>query len=386
MTWCLKSKYMKLLLILILMACYAVGSIFIGDASSALAIDQQQGLEGENYVRGEVISVVEEETSLDAPLSEDAPPLEEIKQVARVRVHDAPFTGEEVEITNHYTERDLYRIYLEEGMEVILVDFSGDLSSEVYLHDVARDKVIYYLIGIFAVMLAAIGGFRGLKALFTLAFTGFYIIKVLLPLISQGYNAVLVSSASAILLVIVTLLIIGGVNKKSLAAILGTIVGLLAAGFISLLVGSEAHLTGLSTQEAQMLYFYDEAINFQDLLFAGIIIGALGALIDVGISVASAAAEIKEANPRIKVISLAKSAFNVGRDVMATMANTMILAYVGAAIPLLMLLMGTQMPWIRVINLEFIASEVIRGITISMGLILAVPATALLAAYFMGRR
>jgi len=357
----------------------------MGSASTVDAI-QPQGLEGENYVRGEVLSVTEEEITEEAPISEEAPPLEELKQVALVRVTDEPFKGEEVRITNHYSERDLYRIYLEEGMEVVLVDFSGDLSSEVYLHDVARDSVIYYLVAAFAVLLAAIGGIRGIKALFTLAFTCFYIIKVLLPLISQGYNAVLVSSASAILLVIVTLLIIGGINKKSFSAILGTAVGLLAAGFLALYVGDAAHLTGLSTQEAQMLYFYDEAINFRDLLFAGIIIGALGALIDVGISVASAAAEIKEANPRIAVTSLARSALNVGRDVMATMSNTMILAYVGAAIPLLLLLTGTQMPWIRIVNLEFIASEIIRGITISMGLILAVPATAFFAAIFMGRK
>ncbi len=350
---------------------------------------QQDSMEEDEevYYRGRVLSVAEEDAVDPRTAPDEGPPiLESVKQVAQVRILDEPFRGEVVEVTNHYSERDLYRIYMEEGMEIILVDFSGDLSSEVYLHDIARDRVVYYLVIAFAVLLVLIGGIRGLKALLTLTFTCFFIFKVLLPLMAQGYNAIPVTTASATLLVVVTLLVIGGINKKSYAAIIGTVVGLLAAGFLSLLVGGEAHLTGLSTQEAQMLYFHEEAFDFRQLIFAGIIIGALGAIIDVGISVASAAAEIKEANPDITTIALGKSALNVGRDVMATMSNTMILAYVGAAIPLLLLLTGTEMQWIRIINMEFIATEMIRGITISMGLILSVPATAFFAALFMGRR
>ncbi len=362
--------------------------LIVNYAFDTLAFYGEEEVAEEQYLRGKVLSVTEREADpAEIPPTEDMPPiLEEMQQVAQVRITAGPFEGEEVEIINHYSEYDLYRIYLEEGMEVILVDFSGDLSADVYLHDIARDRVVYYLVIAFAVMLVLIGGVRGLRALISLIFTCVYIIKVLLPLINQGYNAVLISSVSAILLVVLTLLVIGGLNRKSYAAILGTVTGVLAAGFLSLLVGSEAHLSGLSTQEAQMLFFYEETINFRDLIFAGIIIGALGAIIDVGISVASAAAEIREAKPNIDVPSLAKGALNVGRDVMGTMSNTMILAYVGAAIPLLLLLTGTEMPWIRIINLEFIATEIIRGITISMGLILSVPATALFSALLLGKR
>lgn len=341
----------------------------------------------EQYVRGRVISVTDKDPERPDYIPEDidlvAPG--DLKQVAEVLITGGDFKGEVVEITNHFSKYDMYRIYLQEGMEVILVDFSGDLSREVYLHDIARDRTVYYLVFAFAVLLLLIGGLRGLKALITLTVTVFYIIKVLLPLVIEGYNPVLVSVVSAILLVVLTLLVIGGLNKKSYAAIAGTITGLLVAGFLSLLIGDAAHLTGLSTQEAQMLYFFDETINLRELLFAGIIIGALGAVIDVGMSVASAAAEIKEANPRIDFSGLAKSALNVGRDVMATMSNTMILAYVGAAIPFLLLIMSSEMSWIRIINFEFIVTEIVRGLTISIGLIFSVPATAFFAALFMSK-
>ncbi len=342
----------------------------------------------EQYLRGRVISVVDLEPDRPdyAPSDFDVVAPGDLKQDAKVIITGGVYEGEVVDITNHFSDYDMYRIYLKEGMEVILVDFSGDLSGNVHLHDIARDRTVYYLIFVFAALLLLIGGFRGLKALLTLAFTGFYIIKVLLPLVIQGYSPVLVSVVSAILLVIITLLVIGGINKKSYAAIIGTVTGLLVAGFLSLLVGSAAYLTGLSSQEAQMLFFFDETLNLRELLFAGIIIGALGAIIDVGMSVSSAAAEIKEANPAITFSELAKSAFNVGRDVMATMSNTMILAYVGAAIPLLLLIMSSEMPWLRIINFEFIATEIARGLTISIGLIISVPATAFFAALFMSKR
>ena len=361
---------------------------FSGISESETIPPEHDSENNEEYLRGQVLSV----TDLD-PQRPDIPSGDysvvapgDLTQEAEVIITAGDFKGETIDITNHYSQYDMYRIYLHEGMNVILVDFSGNLSGDVYLHDIARDTTIYYLMAAFAFFLVLLGGYRGLKALFALTLICLYIIKILLPLVSSGYSPVMVSVASAILLVVVTLIIIGGFNKKSFAAILGTVTGLLVAGFLALYVGRVAYLTGLSSQEAQMLFFFDETLNLRELLFAGIIIGALGAVIDVGMSVASAAREIKNANPCIGFIGLVKSSLNVGRDVMATMSNTMILAYVGAAIPLLLLIMSSDMPWLRIINIEFIATEIVRGMTISMGLIASVPATAIFAALLMTDR
>ncbi len=342
----------------------------------------------EKYWRGRVISVKDRDPE---PMpsyfdDDDIMATRDIEQDAVVRVTSGPHRGEEVDIVNYYSDYDMYRIYMKEGMDVILVDFSGDLTDGVYLHDIARDYTIYFITGVFALLLILVGGVKGAKALATLAFICIYILKVMLPLIARGYSPVLVSTLSSVMLVVVTLLVIGGVNRKSLSAIIGTMFGLLLAGFLAHWTGNAAYLTGLSSQEAQSLYFMGQDINLRELLFAGIIIGALGAIIDVGISVASAAAEIKEARPSISRNELIIGAFNVGKDVMATMSNTMILAYVGAAIPLLLVILTAEMPWIRIINFEFIATEVVRGITISIGLVLSVPVTALAAGFLMGNK
>ncbi|HSW36518.1 MAG TPA: YibE/F family protein, partial [Candidatus Limnocylindrales bacterium] len=118
-------------------------------------------------------------------------------------------------------------------------------------------------------------------------------------------------------------------------------------------------------------------------LFAGIIVGSLGAMTDIGMSVSSAATEIKRACPNIRFRELTVSALNVGRDVMGTMANTLILAYVGASIPMLLLVMGYQIDWLKVINMDMIATEFVRGIAGSIGVVMAVPITAVLAGFFL---
>lgn len=136
-----------------------------------------------------------------------------------------------------------------------------------------------------------------------------------------------------------------------------------------------------------MLYHTTElTVDFRGLLFAGMILGALGAVMDVAVSIASAVAEVREANPELSVWDLASSGLNVGRDVLGTMANTLILAYAGGALPLLLLLTAHGQEMTKVLNLDIIATEVVRALSGSTGLAFSVPATALLAALLQGRR
>ena len=303
-----------------------------------------------------------------------------IIQEAEIKITSGPFSEEKVTVDNRYEEEDPYTFKLEEDMEVILVNVGeGDYLEGVYIHDISRDRGLYLLIGLLILFLILLGGKKGIRAVITLAFTVFFILKVLLPLILQGYNPIMVSVTSAILLIIIILFIIAGINRKSLVAIGGTVVGVITAGLLAHWAGNAAHLTGFSSEEAQMLFYLDQDIDIRGLLFSGIIIGALGAVADVGISVSSAAEEIKQANPQVKTKELVKGALNVGRDVMATMSNTIILAYVGAAIPLLLLLLGMDTPWLNVINTDIIATEIVRSITVTMGFVVTVPVTAFLA-------
>ncbi len=312
-----------------------------------------------------------------------------IEQELLVEIKSGPFKGEIITILNYYMPgRMLFDLQAREGMEVVIVAF-GDGSSlnEVYLHDLARDRGVYYLIAIFLAAMLLLGRAKGLKTIVSLCITGALIVKFLLPNLLRGHNPIILAVVTAALVIITTLLLVGGINLKSLAAILGTITGVVAAGILALWVGNISSLTGFSTQEAQSLYvLMDKSIDIRGLLFAGIIIGSLGAITDIGISVASAAAEIKEANPGIQFKELTAGALNVGRDVLGTMANTLILAYVGAATPLLLLVVGHGMPWLKLVNLDLIATEFVRGIAGTVGLIAAVPVTALLSGYLLSRR
>lgn len=332
-----------------------------------------------HFFRGKVLSV-EDVASVH--------PFATLDQEAEVLFTSGPFKGDKVWIESTYIEDDPYlNVYLQEGSEIILTaTMDNGALKEAYLHDVVRDRGLYYLLALFAFLLLLVGRMQGLKTIITLIFTGVVIIKVILPLLLAGYEPIPVATLSATVIIIFTLLVIGGVNAKSFAAIVGTVCGVTVAGILALWVGNISYLTGFSTEEAQMLQFMEQAINIRGLLFAGIIIGSLGAVTDVGMSVASAAAEIKVVDPRINSLQLMRAALNVGRDIMGTMSNTLVLAYAGGAMPLLLLLVGYEMEWLKIINLDLIATEVVRGVAGSIGLIISIPVTAVVAGILMGRK
>lgn len=226
-----------------------------------------------------------------------------------------------------------------------------------------------------------VGALKGLKAIVTLTITIAIIIKILLPLILMGYNPLWVSIISCAAIITITLIIVSGPNRKTLSAIIGTSGGVIAAGAIAMFVGTLSKLTGLGDEEAQMLVFIPQQIelDFKGLLFAAILIGTLGAVMDVGMSIASSMNEIEKAKPDITSRQLIKSGMNIGRDIMGTMSNTLILAYTGGSLHLMLLLMAYDIPFIEIINQDIIATEVVRAISGSIGLVLSIPLTAVIA-------
>ena len=373
-------KYLlSIFLLVVVITLPAAGQFDDGFQEEPFIEDQDE--HEEHFYRGRVLEI-------DETKEKEHDYYTVIEQELKVELTSGPFQGEEVSIFNTFFAGDpVYDFLLEEGQEVIVVTIGEEGNfDQAYVQDMARDRGVYYLIGVFVLGLLVVGRLKGLKTIITLGVTIFLIFWGLLPLLLHGYNPILLAVATAIIAITFTLLVIGGFNIKSLVAILGTTAGVVVAGIMAFWAGSMAQLTGFGTHEAQMLYFLDQNIDFRGLLFAGIIIGSLGAIIDIGMSVASAAAEVKQANPEISFGGLFKSALNVGRDVMGTMANTLILAYVGAATPMLLLVMGYEIDWLKVINMDLIATEFVRGIAGSIGLISAVPVTAALAAYFMVSR
>lgn len=333
------------------------------------------------YTKGQVLEIINTELGKDlgSGLTMD-------QQTLNVKITSGPFKDQVITTENSTSGNVAYDIWLAEGDKVLLYleTIDGELING-HVMDFSRDTYLFVLIAVFILVLIAIGKRQGLKSVITLGFTLLVIGKFLLPLLFRGYNPVLLALISGVIIATVTFLIIGGITKKSFAAILGTTGGLLTAVTISIIFGKLTNLRGLSDEEVQMLMYIPQGIqfDFQGLLFAGMMIGALGAVMDVSISIASAMDEIKNVGNKLSFKELFRSGMNVGKDIMGTMSNTLILAYTGASIPLLLLLMAYDQPLVKLINMDFLAIEVIRALSGSIGLILAIPITALISATLM---
>ncbi len=254
--------------------------------------------------------------------------------------------------------------------------------------DYTRSRPTYVLLTIFIGLLIVFGRKQGLKSVVTLGFTLFLILKFMLPLLFNGYSPVFLALVTGAIVTATTFLTVSGFSKKTVSAIAGTIGGLASAALISIIFANAMKLTGFHGEEERMLQllYPDSNFNFQGILLAGIIIGALGSVMDVAISIASSMDEIYKSNPLIKRKQLFQSGMNVGKDIMGTMANTLILAYVGAALPLLLMIHAYESELSRLIQMEFLVTEILRTVAGSIGLILSIPITALVTSFFIKKQ
>ncbi|WP_034327595.1 YibE/F family protein [Alkaliphilus transvaalensis] len=299
--------------------------------------------------------------------------------IVTVEITSGAYKGKVIEIKNMLTGNLAYDLPVKAGDKIILTIEEYMDGTEFIISDYARDTYVYGIIAIFFLLILLVGKMTGLKTLVTLCLTAFFIVKVLLPGILKGYDPILLTIGISILITVITILLIGGINIKSFSAILGVLGGVLAAGFITFYIGTKVRLTGLSATEANMLMYIPQNIEFDftRLLFSGIMLGALGAVMDVAMSVASSMEEVRKINPSISRKELMISGMNVGKDIMGTMSNTLILAYAGSAIPLLLLFMAYEINMVEIVNLDVIATEIVRAIAGSIGLILTIPITTL---------
>lgn len=337
-------------------------------------------------VKGKVLEVISETGMEDAELDEGQ--FNYATQVVRVKILKGKYRGEEFIIENNLSNNLVYDIKVQAGDEVVIVVEEGeDGIPQFYISDFVRDKYLLYILIAFCLLLIIVGRVKGIKALVTLGITAVIIVKVMLPLILKGYNPILISIISSIVITILTLIVIAGLNIKSISAMIGTAGGVIFAATLAYIIGTGAKLTGLSSEEANMLLYIPQQIqfNFRGLLFAGIIIGTLGAVMDVGMSIASSMYEMKGIHPEISPMELIKSGLNVGRDIMGTMSNTLILAYTGSSIPLLLLFMAYDTSMSKILNMDLIATEVVRALAGSIGIIVAIPLTAFVTGMILSR-
>ncbi len=327
------------------------------------------------YVRGQVIEILQE----DIKSNEARFPVG--RQEFTVRITDGPYKGKEYTLENNCSGNPVYGYWVSEGEKVILtLQIQNGEVINYGVDDYERDENVYYLILLFVLLLILVGRGQGLKAVISLSVTVFIVGKFMLPGLYQGHDPVLLALFASMAITAIAILIIGGFSIKSLSAILGTSGGLIAAAEISMFFGKTAHLRGVSEEEVQILMNTPQVlqIDFSGLLFAGIIIGALGAIMDVSMSIASSMEEINRAG-RMSTFNLIRSGMNVGKDIMGTMSNTLILAYTGTSLPLLLYYMAVKPSFIKLMNTDYLVTEFVRALAGSSGLILAIPITAVIS-------
>ena len=272
---------------------------------------------------------------------------------------------------------------LREGSTVFVNIENNNGEIKVSIQDVVRQNYLIGLIIFFFASILLIGRKKGLKSIIGLVITILAIFFVLLMAIFKGYNAVLVSIGTCFAIIILTFAIIGGWNKKTISAALGTLGGVVLAGVIATITGYLAQLSGAGKEEAIMLSVASKNVvfNFRELLFAEIIVSALGACMDVGMSIASSLSELKLKNPSMTGKELFKSGMNIGGDMIGTMTNTLILSFIGSSLVLVLLYMSSSIKFTDVINIEAIATEAVCAISGSIGIVYTVPITAAIYAF-----
>ena len=250
--------------------------------------------------------------------------------------------------------------------------------------DFERRGPMLFLALLFAAAVLAFGRLRGALSLVGLALSLVIVLVFVVPAILDGSSPLLVALVASFAVMLSTIALAHGLGPKSIAAILGTAGSLLLTVGLAVLFTDLTHLTGLSSEEAAILQLNGEQVNFQGLLLAGMVIGALGVLDDVTISQSSTVMALRGANPALRFGQLFGLAMRVGRDHVSATVNTLVLAYVGASLPLLLLFSTGELGVFDVLNLELVAKEIVATLVGSIGLIAAVPITTALAVALSG--
>lgn len=264
----------------------------------------------------------------------------------------------------------------------VLVAYGQDLEGgeNFYITDYIRRGPLAWLFILFVVLSAVIAKKRGLLSLLGMVISFLVIFLLILPKILAGANPVDIAMLGSLIIIPVTFFLSHGYNPKTLTAISGTFFSLLITGVLADVFVTATKLTGFASEEAAFLQAAKGSVNIRGLLLAGIIIGALGVLDDITVSQSAIVFQLKSVNPRLKLKELYQRAMSVGQDHIASMVNTLILVYTGAALPLLLLFVDNPHPFWQIINYEIIADEVVRTLVASIGLISAVPITTVIAA------
>ena len=371
----MKNELIIKIVSVVLFVALSVGVIIYANADKpTYTITEDSGVEFET---ARVLSVLEDNTAVD----EETENVKKGDTTLELELLTGRYKGDVCKVTNYYSA--LYNVDVSKGDRVsVRIDTTGEHEYSVSIYNYDRVPLIIGLVIVFAIVLIALGGKQGLKAFLGLVYTVLAIVFVLLPLTLKGVAPIPLTIAIVFITSAVCYLLIGGLQKKTIAAALGSLAGVLIA---ALLGAMAAHIGGVTTfqmdeAEALLLVKSSYPIQLRGLFISSILIAAIGAVMDIAMSISSAIGEVHEANAKLGFKELFAAGMNIGRDAMGTMANTLVLAYVGGALNMMVLIYSYGVSFIQLVNTDFVAIEMIRAIAGSIGIIGTVPCVSAIAA------
>ena len=299
------------------------------------------------------------------------------KQTIQVRLLTGEIKGETVELDNMLTGNPYYDIKLKKNTKVILHAEDNGEGVEFSIEDIKRSGNLGWLSLLFCGLLIYVGRKKGFYSLISIGLTVLLITHALSPLILIGINPVLATILICVASTAATMYLVGGFNAKSTSAVIGAMLSLLFAGLLSYITMFTAHLTGFTEENSMFLYTAHPELDFIGITISTMILATLGAVMDVAMSIASTINEIYITDNTKTVKDLFISGMNVGRDIIGTMANTLILVYLGGSLPLLLLAGNIDLQ--KFINLNQVVTETASALIGSIAIVICVPFTAVAA-------
>ena len=268
-----------------------------------------------------------------------------------------------------------------ENDRVVLGKLSSGDGTEWAFENYDRIRQIIILSLVFIALILFFGGKKGVRTIFSLALTCLFLFFVFVPSILAGFDIYLSTILVCIFIIAVSFLLTGGANQKSLAAAIGCTGGVVFSGLIYLLMGRIMKLTGFYNDETSRLnqIFSEHPLDLKAVVFAMVTIGALGATMDVAMSIASSLEEIKNGGSRRSGYAMIKSGLNIGKDIMGTMTNTLILAYIGSSLVMVVIYAASHYPLLQLLNMEEIVIEILQSLIGSLGMLFTIPFTTLVS-------
>lgn len=312
------------------------------------------------------------------------------------KVMSGPYKNKVVDCVQKIQKTDSYQAEdVTKGRIIILnpsrvIGYENQVEGDDILWNFSQYKTSNYLVFLlilFVVLILFIGKWKGLTTIIALLITTLSIIKVFVPGVLRGYNIYLLTLIICTFVIISSLLLINGYNKKTLCAIIGNICGIIVAGLLAILMNKLLNISGYLDEEYVYLSLVNSSdpINLRALIWSGIVIGALGAIMDISMSISSAMNELNAEMKNKTFAKMFKSGMNIGKDAIGTMTNTLILAYIGASMATVLLLFSYNKNLLYIFNIEMISVEVLQAIVGSIGILCAVPMTALVGAWLFNK-